>query len=202
MAKKIEKKEESKAAEKETKAIVKSNKTIESKKPTAEKKVEKTKAPVEAAIIEQEEAPVEEFASHCGMNFNPDVKSTCNTVCKRRQAKHFAACEQNFKEMLATKTTQKTRKATSTVERDEWGHKLGTRSHIVNTMLCQGASVDEMHSEVIKQTGKGERVSILNHIRWNSTQGRPTTTYTVKDPKTKKDITRYIFASHADQKKA
>ena len=136
-------------------------------------------APVEKqeVVVVQEETTKKTtvFLSACGGNFTSDPNGTCLSMCALDTPDDYKACSDNFKLMLQERksnrvtSTQRSsaRRAASEASGqkkspkrfDAIGDGVGTSAHMINVLLLEGATLEE-----IMDTVPCERTRVMGHM--------------------------------------
>lgn len=138
--------------------------------------------------------PAPEFKTPCGGIFDPDPSSSCFGMCKDESPEDFELCMNHYKSALEAKTNRRRAASRATSEKsisgvkkspkrfDRIGDGLGTSAHMINIMLLEGATIEEM-MDVIPT----ERTRIMGHLSGLKTgNGHRKPKTIIKDPTTKR----------------
>ena len=207
--KKTAKQEEPKKAKPE--ASVKSKKTAKPEEPKKAKPEEtkpetKPETPDKALSTDKTEAspeksatiPPEPFCTPCGGLFDADPSSSCFGMCKDESPEDFEVCMNHFKSALEAKTTKRRAAATKTAKErvkregspkshatkryDRIGDGFGTSAHMINILLLEGATLEEIMD--IVPTEKTRVTGHLSGLKSGNGKRKPKTI--IKDPVTKR----------------
>jgi hypothetical protein len=171
----------------------------EAKAATKPKKAEKTpgKAPASPAPEPQKQEAAKqpvEFKTPCGGLFDTDPNSSCFGMCKDESPEDFELCMNHFKSTMEQKTSRRrtaarannqskvagTKKAPKRYDRI--GDGLGTSAHMINILLLEGATIEEM-MEIVPT----ERTRIMGHLSGLKTgNGHRAPKTVIKDPTDKR----------------
>lgn len=134
------------------------------------------------------------FKTPCGGIFDPDPSSSCFGMCKDESPEDFELCMNHYKSALEAKTNRRRAASRATSEKrvsgvkkapkrfDRIGDGLGTSAHMINIMLLEGATIEEM-MDVIPT----ERTRIMGHLSGLKTgNGHRAPKTIIKDPTTKR----------------
>ena len=134
------------------------------------------------------------FKTPCGGLFDADPSSSCFGMCHDESPEDFEVCMAHYKSALESKTTRRRVSAQSNVEKrakgekkapkryDRIGDGLGTSAHMINIMLLEGATIEEM-MDVIPT----ERTRIMGHLSGLKTgNGHRAPKTIIKDPTDKR----------------
>lgn len=138
--------------------------------------------------------PAVEFKTPCGGLFDSDPSSSCFGMCKDESPEDFELCMNHFKSMMEQKTSRrrtaarannqaKTTGAKKAPKRyDRIGDGLGTSAHMINILLLEGATIEEM-MEIVPT----ERTRIMGHLSGLKTgNGHRKPKTVIKDPTDKR----------------
>lgn len=163
------------------------------------KKAEKTpgKAPASPAPEPQKQEaakPAAEFKTPCGGLFDADPSSTCFGMCKDESPDDFELCMGHYKAALESKTNRRRVASRGTAEKraagvkkapkryDRIGDGVGTSAHMINILLLEGATIEEM-MEIVPT----ERTRIMGHLSGLKTgNGHRAPKTVIKDPTDKR----------------
>lgn len=139
------------------------------------------------------------FATPCGGLFDADPSSSCFGMCKDESPEDFDLCMAHFKSAIEQKTTKRRAAATKTAKEkvkrergesvpraakryDRIGDGFGTSAHMINVLLLEGATLEEIMDVV-----PTERTRVMGHLSGlKSGNGKRAPKVVLKDPTTKR----------------
>lgn len=135
-----------------------------------------------------------EFKTPCGGIFDADPSSSCFGMCHDESPEDFELCMAHYKSALEQKTTKRRVSARKTAEKKATGEKrppkrydrigdgLGTSAHMINILLLEGATLEEIMDVV-----PTERTRVMGHLSGlKSGNGKRAPKVVLKDPTTKR----------------
>lgn len=138
------------------------------------------------------------FKTPCGGLFDADPSSSCFGMCKDESPEDFEVCMNHFKSALEAKTTKRRAAATKTAKEkvkregspkahvtkryDRIGDGFGTSAHMINILLLEGATLEEIMD--IVPTEKTRVTGHLSGLKSGNGKRKPKTI--IKDPVTKR----------------
>lgn len=171
---------------------VKAAKAESKKAAKAPEKARTTPAP-EPKKQEAASAPAE-FKTPCGGIFDADPSSTCFGMCRDESKEDFEVCMAHYKSALESKTTRRRVASRATAEKraagvkkapkryDRIGDGLGTSAHMINILLLEGATIEEI-MEIVPT----ERTRVMGHLSGLKTgNGKRKPKTIIKDPTDKR----------------
>lgn len=135
-----------------------------------------------------------EFKTPCGGIFDADPSSSCFGMCHDESPEDFELCMAHYKSALEQKTTKRRVAAKKTAEKKTTGEKkapklydrigdgLGTSAHMINILLLEGATLEEIMDVV-----PTEKTRVMGHLSGlKSGNSRRGPKVVIKDPTTKR----------------
>lgn len=189
--------------EKKVKEEVLNNEPVAEKQEAAPKAQPKKAAktpekPLSAPAPEPEAAKAvsapAEFKTPCGGIFDADPSSSCFGMCHDESPEDFELCMAHYKSALEQKTTKRRVAAKNTAEKKATGEKrapkrydrigdgFGTSAHMINILLLEGATLEEIMDVV-----PAEKTRVMGHLSGlKSGNSRRGPKVVLKDPTTKR----------------
>jgi len=135
-----------------------------------------------------------EFKTPCGGIFDADPSSSCFGMCHDESPEDFELCMAHYKSALEQKTTKRRVAAKKTAEKKTTGEKkapklydrigdgFGTSAHMINILLLEGATLEEIMDVV-----PTEKTRVMGHLSGlKSGNSRRGPKVVIKDPTTKR----------------
>jgi hypothetical protein len=193
-----EERREEERREEERRQEAKPAKKAAKKTPAAPEKASNP-APAEPEPQKAASAPAQ-FKTPCGGLFDADPSSACFGMCNDESPEDFAVCMAHYKNALEQKTTKRRVAAQKTAEArvkrekdpnapkkapkryDRIGDGYGTSAHMINILLLEGATLEEIMDIV-----PTEKTRVMGHLSGlKSGNGKRAPKVVLKDPTTKR----------------